>query len=105
MLLGQVFERFVKESPISVMVRGLLEKPLCPQIIDNLAGALCKNSIHSRAIIFHSCKFEVTFFETVYKMEEIEIQRKQAGRFILATKFWVDYTYPMTRYGRLTIFD
>ncbi|QLE40454.1 hypothetical protein FD723_08295 [Nostoc sp. C052] len=26
MLLGKVFERFVKESPVCVMVRGLLEK-------------------------------------------------------------------------------
>ncbi|MEH1907751.1 MAG: hypothetical protein V7K95_08695 [Nostoc sp.] len=36
MLVGQVFERFLKESPISVMVRGLLEKALCPQILDEL---------------------------------------------------------------------
>ncbi|MGI8504300.1 MAG: hypothetical protein ACR2LR_24660 [Hassallia sp.] len=36
MLLGQVFERFIKESPVSVMVRGLLEKALCPQILDEL---------------------------------------------------------------------
>lgn len=33
MLLRQVFERFVKESPVSVMVRGLLEKALCPQTL------------------------------------------------------------------------
>ena len=25
MILGQVFERFVEKSPVSVMVRGLLE--------------------------------------------------------------------------------
>jgi S-adenosylmethionine/arginine decarboxylase-like enzyme len=36
MLLGQVFERFVQESPVSVMVRGLLEKVLCSQIVDEL---------------------------------------------------------------------
>ncbi|MEH1924323.1 hypothetical protein [Nostoc sp.] len=36
MFLGQVFERFVKESPVSVMVRGLLEKALSPQILDEL---------------------------------------------------------------------
>lgn len=36
MILGQVFERFVEESPVSVMVRGLLEKALCPQILDEL---------------------------------------------------------------------
>ncbi len=30
-VLGQVFEREVQESPVSVMVRGLLEKVLCSQ--------------------------------------------------------------------------
>ena len=32
----QVFERFVEESPVSVMVRGLLETILCPQKLDEL---------------------------------------------------------------------
>jgi hypothetical protein len=36
MVLGQVFERFVEESPISVMVRGLLEKILSPQKLDEI---------------------------------------------------------------------
>ena len=36
MILGQVFERFVEESPISVMVRGLLETILSPQKLDEL---------------------------------------------------------------------
>lgn len=36
MILGQVFERFVEESPISVMVRGLLETILSPQKLDKL---------------------------------------------------------------------
>lgn len=36
MILGQVFERFVEESPVSVMVRGLLEKILSPQKLDAL---------------------------------------------------------------------
>lgn len=36
MLLDQVFERFVQESPVSVMVRGLLEKVLCPKKLDEL---------------------------------------------------------------------
>jgi hypothetical protein len=31
MILGQVFERFIEESPVSVMVRGLMEKFLSPQ--------------------------------------------------------------------------
>ncbi|WP_013334790.1 transposase [Gloeothece verrucosa] len=36
MVLSQVFERFVEASPVSVMVRGLLEKVLCPQKLDDL---------------------------------------------------------------------
>lgn len=36
MILGQVFERFVEDSPISVMVRGLLEAILSPQKLDEL---------------------------------------------------------------------
>ncbi|MGK7877461.1 MAG: hypothetical protein AB4426_30420 [Xenococcaceae cyanobacterium] len=36
MVLSQVFERFVQESPISVMVGGLLEKILSPQKLDEL---------------------------------------------------------------------
>nr|WP_199338483.1 hypothetical protein [Nostoc sp. FACHB-133] len=36
MIIGQVFERFVEESPVSVMVRGLLETILCPQKLDEL---------------------------------------------------------------------
>jgi hypothetical protein len=36
MILGQVFERFVEASPVSVMVRGLLETILSPQKLDEL---------------------------------------------------------------------
>lgn len=36
MILGQVFERFVEESPVSVMVRGLLETILSPQKLNEL---------------------------------------------------------------------
>ncbi|NJL51430.1 MAG: transposase [Hydrococcus sp. SU_1_0] len=36
MILGQVFERFVDQSPVSVMVRGLLETILAPQKLDEL---------------------------------------------------------------------
>jgi len=35
MVLGQVFERFVEESPVSVMVRGLLETILFSDGLDN----------------------------------------------------------------------
>ena len=36
MILGHVFERFIEESPVSVMVRGLLETILSPQRLDEL---------------------------------------------------------------------
>ena len=36
MILGQVFERFVEKSPVSVMVRRLLETILSPQKLDEL---------------------------------------------------------------------
>jgi len=36
MVLDQVFERFIQESPVAVMVHGLLEKVLCPQQLDEL---------------------------------------------------------------------
>jgi len=36
MVLSQVFERFIEESPVSVMVRGLMENFLSPQKLDQL---------------------------------------------------------------------
>ncbi|WP_223280405.1 IS4/IS5 family transposase [Nostoc sp. PA-18-2419] len=51
MLLGQVFERFVKESPVSVMVRGLLEKVLCPQILNDLFERSAKTQ-YTRELLF-----------------------------------------------------
>lgn len=51
MLLGQVFERFVQESPVSVMVRGLLEKFLCPQKLDELFEQSAKAQ-YTRELLF-----------------------------------------------------
>jgi IS4 transposase len=39
MLLGEVFEKFVKESPVSVMVRGTLEHALPAKFVDELFEA------------------------------------------------------------------
>ena len=36
MLLGPLFERFVADSPVSVMVRGTLEHALVPDQLDEL---------------------------------------------------------------------
>ena len=30
-MLGAIFERFVKQSPVSVMVRGLMERVFAPE--------------------------------------------------------------------------
>ena len=36
MLLNSVFDRFVQESPVAVMVQGLLEHVLAPASVDAL---------------------------------------------------------------------
>ncbi|EAZ90865.1 hypothetical protein [Crocosphaera chwakensis] len=51
MILGQVFERFVEESPASVMVRGLLEKILYPQKLDALFERSPENQ-YTRELLF-----------------------------------------------------
>ncbi len=58
MLLGQVFERFVQESPVSVMVRGLLEKFLCPQKLDELFEQSAFVSVHSGTLILNGGRFD-----------------------------------------------
>ncbi len=51
MLLDQVFERFIQESPVSVMVRGLLEKALCPKKLDQLFKQSAKAQ-YTRELLF-----------------------------------------------------
>ncbi|MDF5731801.1 MAG: hypothetical protein PUP92_28290, partial [Rhizonema sp. PD38] len=51
MVLGQVFERFVEESPVSVMVRGLLETILCPEKLDELFEKSTKTQ-YTRELLF-----------------------------------------------------
>src|SRR5580704_12776249 len=36
MLMGQIFERFVKKTPFAVMSRSLLERTLPPETLDGL---------------------------------------------------------------------
>ena len=36
MILGDVFERFSRDSPLSVMAQGIMENALNPQILDQL---------------------------------------------------------------------
>jgi hypothetical protein len=51
MLLGQVFERFVEESPVSVMVRGLLETILSAEKLDELFEKSTKTQ-YTRELLF-----------------------------------------------------
>ena len=41
-MLGGVFERFVEESPISVMVRGLMEKTFSTEVLERIFEANAK---------------------------------------------------------------
>ncbi|MEH2071498.1 MAG: hypothetical protein V7K47_25665 [Nostoc sp.] len=51
MLLGEVFDNFVQKSPVSVMVRGLLEKVLCPHRLDKLFECSPKTQ-YTRELLF-----------------------------------------------------
>lgn len=35
-MLGAIFERFVKQSPVSVIVRGLMERVFAPEQINRI---------------------------------------------------------------------
>ena len=51
MILGELFERFVENSPVSVMVRGLLEKILSAQKLDELFEKNSENQ-YTRQLLF-----------------------------------------------------
>ncbi|MEH2067493.1 MAG: hypothetical protein V7K47_04880 [Nostoc sp.] len=51
MLLGEVFDNFVQKSPVFVMVRGLLEKVLCPHRLDELFECSAKTQ-YTRELLF-----------------------------------------------------
>jgi len=53
MLLNDVFERFVQDSPVSVMVRGLLENTLSPRFLDELF-ANASELQYTRTLLFSS---------------------------------------------------
>ena len=52
-MLGAIFERFVKESPISVMVRGLIERVFAPLTIDRIFEENA-SSQYTRELLFSS---------------------------------------------------
>jgi IS4 transposase len=51
MLLNSVFERFVQDSPVAVMVRGLLEHVLAPASVDALFEMHAQNQ-YTRELLF-----------------------------------------------------
>jgi Transposase DDE domain len=51
MLLGQVFDRFIRQRPTGVMVRGLLEHVLQPQPLDELFDELAHRQ-YTRELLF-----------------------------------------------------
>ncbi|HEV3260678.1 MAG TPA: transposase [Gemmataceae bacterium] len=53
MLLGPIFERFVKDSPVSVMVQGIAEHALDPGQMDALFDR-CADRQYTRTLLFSS---------------------------------------------------
>src|SRR3954470_22789973 len=53
MILGDVFERFAQESPLSVMARGVLENALNPQVVDQLFDDVADQQ-YTKQLLFSS---------------------------------------------------
>ncbi len=53
MLLGEIFERFIEQSPVTVMVRGVLEKVITPEKLDELFEKTAKAQ-YTRELLFSS---------------------------------------------------
>jgi IS4 transposase len=53
MILGDVFERFVQDSPLSVMAQGVLENTLSPTVVDQLFEDVAEHQ-YTRKLLFSS---------------------------------------------------
>jgi hypothetical protein len=53
MILGDVFERFARDSPLSVMARGVLENALNPQVVDQLFDDVADKQ-YTKQLLFSS---------------------------------------------------
>src|SRR5512135_1119536 len=53
MILGDVFERFAQQSPITVMARAVLENALAPQAVDQLFETVAERQ-YTRTLLFSS---------------------------------------------------
>src|SRR5437868_8623929 len=54
MLLGDVFERFARETPVCVAVRGLMEWALAPEALDDLFGRTALRQ-YEHELLFSTC--------------------------------------------------
>ena len=53
MILGDVFERFAQDSPLSVMARGVMENALGPTLIDELFEGVAEKQ-YTKRLLFSS---------------------------------------------------
>src|SRR3954464_11585813 len=53
MILGDVFERFAQDSPLTVMARGLMENALSPSLVDQLFEDVAEKQ-YTKKILFSS---------------------------------------------------
>lgn len=53
MILGDVFERFAQDSPLSVMAQGVMENALSPQFVDQLFEDVAERQ-YTRKLLFSS---------------------------------------------------
>jgi hypothetical protein len=53
MILGEIFERFAQESPLTVMAQGLLENALNPAVVDQLFEEVAEAQ-YTRTLLFSS---------------------------------------------------
>jgi hypothetical protein len=53
MILGEVFERFAQDSPLSVMAQGVLQNALSPRVVDQLFEDVAERQ-YTRKLLFSS---------------------------------------------------
>jgi hypothetical protein len=59
-MLGEVFQRFAEKSPIAVMVRGVLERVLSPEQLDEWYARTADKQ-YTRHLLFSSAYHSMTY--------------------------------------------
>ena len=57
-MLSSIFERFIKESPVSLMMQVLMSHIFEPERMDRLFTKHAKRAVSTRLAIFFSSKFD-----------------------------------------------